>query len=240
MAINSIIGLKSYALAKLGNGIIEVNVTAEQIDYCLDDAIQKFNLYHSEGYLSTWTLLTVTKGTAEYEIDHKIIGVTGIIPDVYEITAGGEPTFTAKWDFMMEKRYTGELDLVGYEILMEKIDLLNFQFIKQRGFVFNRSAHKITFYPAPEENRILALKVYAVNDPYDYTDIYNNEWLKNYFVALLRIQWADNLTKVVNVPMPGGGLLNMTEILNRGLADKASLEEELAMKHEEPPEFILG
>jgi hypothetical protein len=66
-----------------------------------------------------------------------------------------------------------------------------------------------------------------MNDPYDFPDMYNNDWLKKYVVALFREQWGLNLEKYSNVPLPGGATLNAGSIRSKGETDKKTLEDEL-------------
>jgi hypothetical protein len=132
------------------------------------------------------------------------------------------------------------VDLVGFELLSEKMKMIDIKFRQETGYNFNRTTHQIHFIPTPEENAVYGLRVYKMNDPYDYPDIFNDDWVKKYVVALFREQWGVNLGKYSNVPLPGGGSLNASGILSKGEQQRKELEDELRSTHSLPVDIIMG
>jgi len=241
--LKSALQLKEYTLRKLGKGILTVNVTEDQLEDRLQEALEFFGKYHTDGFVETYHILPLTTGVWSYTLPEDILAVKFIIHQVNQII--GEPTFSFRWDFMNEKRFVGELDLIGYHLLMSKLELIDHMFRHDDGFVFNPSSHVFQLFgpsvpPMDGSESIEALWVVKLLDPYDYVDIYNNDWLKQYYKALLQIQWGENLSKYSGTPLPGGGQLNAQDILNRGLADKERLEKEVYDKFTEPPSFFVG
>ena len=49
---------------------------------------------------------------------------------------------------------------------------------------------------------------YRMLNPEDFTQVYNDRWLKKYVPALIKRQWGQNLIKFQNVQLPGGVALN--------------------------------
>ena len=237
-SINSLTELKAYALRRLGGGAINVEITPDQQIDLIEDALQKFVRYHHEGSSITWALLSVTAGEDTYTLDDDILAIPYMIPNMQEILS--EPTFSIQWEFLNERRWIGDIDLIGFELLSEKMKMIDIKFRQETGFNFNTTTHQIQFVPTPEENAVYGLRVYKMNDPYDHPDIYNNDWFKKYVVALFREQWGDNLTKYTGVPLPGGGSLNGEGIRQKGENDKKALEEELINTHRLPIDIICG
>jgi hypothetical protein len=236
--ISTLSDLKAYALRRLGNGVINIEITIDQQNDLVDDAIQMFSKYHFEGFSSTYALLQVTAGQDTFSLDDDVLSVRYIIPRVNEILS--EPSFSVQWEFMNEKRWIGDIDLVGFELLMEKMKMIDIKFRLDTGYTFNQTTHQIQFIPSPEDTEIWALAIYKSNDPYDFPDIYNNDWLKKYVVALFREQWGDNLTKYTGVPLPGGSTLNGDAIRTKGENDRGKLEDELKTTWTEPILPMIG
>lgn len=246
--ISSAVQLKQYAMRKCGYPAIKVEVLEHQLEDCLRDTLQMFGKYHFDGFTDDFALLNVEAGTDTYDLDEKILAVTHILR-IQDVSEGGEPSFDIRWDMMQEKRCSfGRLDIVGWEILMQRLEMVNSKIIRERGFIFSPITHKITFFPAPTQNEVWALKVYASlvedtaieGEPTAPIDIYNDDWVRKYMVALVKEQWGANLNKYQNVPLPGGGSLNADKIEQQGREDKERYEEELKDRFQEPPDFFVG
>ena len=77
-------------------------------------------------------------------------------------------------------------------------------------------------------------------DPDTYTDMYNDNWLKDYVEALFQQQWGRNLSKYDGIQMLGGVTLNGRQILEDASQFKADLEKDLRDRYETPPLDIVG
>ena len=67
-----------------------------------------------------------------------------------------------------------------------------------------------------------------------YPDLYNDLWLKEYAVALVKAQWGRNLTKFNQVQFPGGITMNGDAILQMAREDIAQIKERFAMDWADP------
>ena len=77
-------------------------------------------------------------------------------------------------------------------------------------------------------------------DPTVYTDMFNDNWLKDYVEALFQQQWGRNLSKYDGIQMLGGVTLNGRQILEDASKFKADLEKDLRDRYETPPLDIVG
>lgn len=245
MLVNSRESLSDYVLKKLGSPVINIEVTEDQIDICIDEALSYFGKYHFDGYRETYLAMDIEAGRRDYSLDdiygsNEVLEVLGVIDKLDTVTA--EPTFTYLWDFQQERLGYGihELDLQGYHFLQEKLRLIDFKLKKRWHFNFNYSTKLLTFHETPADSERILLKVYLINDPEIYTDIYNNEWLKRYVEALVRIQWGNILSKYENVPLPGGSTFGSAGILAGGKDMKKELEDELESRYRLPTDFFIG
>ena len=77
-------------------------------------------------------------------------------------------------------------------------------------------------------------------DPTTYTDMFNDNWLKDYVESLFQQQWGRNLSKYDGIQMLGGVTLNGRQILEDGSKFKTDLEDELRDRYELPPMDLVG
>ena len=66
-------------------------------------------------------------------------------------------------------------------------------------------------------------------NPDDFTQVYNDSFVKQYLTALIKRQWGQNLIKFNNVQLPGGVSLN-----GRQLFEDAQKEIELSWRRVQP------
>jgi hypothetical protein len=71
-------------------------------------------------------------------------------------------------------------------------------------------------------------------------NIWKNNWLQRYATALIKEQWAQNLSKYQSVQLLGGVQMNGNEMMAQAKDEIAKLEEELQQTYEEPPGFFMG
>jgi hypothetical protein len=74
---------------------------------------------------------------------------------------------------------------------------------------------------------------YRAIDPTQFTDIYNDIWLKKYTTAKIKKQWGTNLSKFEGVVMAGGITLNGRSILEDANTEIQALEEESLIQQTE-------
>ena len=77
-------------------------------------------------------------------------------------------------------------------------------------------------------------------NPDTYTNMYNDNWLKDYVEALFQQQWGRNLSKYDGIQMLGGVTLNGRQILEDASQYKTDLEEKLRTTYELPPLDLIG
>ena len=87
---------------------------------------------------------------------------------------------------------------------------------------------------------ILIVECYRVLDPTQYSEVYNDLFLKKYTTALIKRQWGENLKKFEGVQLPGGVTLNGKTIYDEAVDEIIKIEEEMNLKWELPPDGFYG
>lgn len=99
MAISTRDGLKQYALRALGSPVIEINVDDDQLEDRIDEALEYWRLYHSEGieqlyakYLITASTLNLTTNNAQdFKDGIKITGAVSGATAYVKLNEGTTP-----------------------------------------------------------------------------------------------------------------------------------------------------
>ena len=95
-------------------------------------------------------------------------------------------------------------------------------------------------FAAIEDNEFLIIECYRKVDPTDFTDIYNDMWLKKYATAKVKYQWGENLSKFQGIALPGGVTLDGQQIKQEAQEEIQRLEEESRLNHDMLPMDMIG
>lgn len=240
-APNSRTAFKDYCLRKLGAPVIEINVADEQIDDRIDDALQKFTEYHFDGSEEKYIAYSVTASdvTNGYiTVDDGIFMITEVLPSDSGIISDGG-IFNVEFQ-MLQSDFFGSTGVYGsnggltdFYIMKTDLELMQRLLSAKKTFHFNRKTNRVYVKDAIKSvGEILILKAYvklAVDTAGDqiFTDIWNDEWLKNYSTSLIKLQWGENMGKYSGVQLPGGITMNGLEIKSDAKEEIKELLEEL-------------
>ena len=253
-AITSRTLLKEYCLRRLGHPVIEINVDDEQCDDRLNDALEFFAEYHFDGVEKVFLKHEITADdiTNEYipmsdpasPVGGPVIGVLRVLPI---------PNFNAFQGGFFNEEYQLKLqdlqNLSGSSMIDWYMSLANFSLVDnlfsvQATLLFNRKQDKLFLETNWSEKftagDILIVECYRVLDPTQYTEVYNDIFLKKYATALIKRQWGENLKKFEGVQLPGGVTLNGKTIYDEAVEEIMKIEEEMNLKWELPPDGIIG
>jgi hypothetical protein len=86
----------------------------------------------------------------------------------------------------------------------------------------------------------IVIEGYTTLDPDEYTDVYNDLFLKRYLVALIKRNWGANLKKFSGMQLIGGVEFNGQVLFDEAQADLTKLEEDIYTKYEMPPMGAIG
>ena len=78
-------------------------------------------------------------------------------------------------------------------------------------------------------NEYIIIECHRKIDPTDFTDIYNDMYLKRYATALIKKQWGSNLSKFNGVQMLGGVTMNGEQIYSQAQEEINKLEEQIKL-----------
>ena len=127
---------------------------------------------------------------------------------------------------------------------MWQLDLLDMLLVGEKPIQYN--VHQNRLYINMDWGSDLEVGEYVIIecfrklDASQYSDIYNDFWLKRYATALIKRQWGENLIKFQGVTMLGGVQMNGETIYNEAIREIGELEEQGRLVYEEPLMFDIG
>lgn len=255
MAINRIknrIDFGRYCLRKLGDPVVKINVSKEQVDDAIDDALDMFWEYHDDGSSQKFYSHAVT----QEEIDSGIIKVPdGTLSVIRLLSLGGAgmgagANGIATLDNLQYYAYFSDLisripaqGVSSYVMNVQYLNMIQDIFNAEKLIEFNK--HTGTFDINGTRNHMregdyIVYESVRIIDPEEHPSAWNTEWLKLYATALIKKTWGGNLSKYTQVTLPGGVTLNGDKIIDQAIEEIAVLEERLRDEFQAPPDFFVG
>ena len=242
--------LIDYSKRKLGDPVVEINVDEDQLEDRLDEALQIFQEYHSEGTFRTFVShqITATDVTNEYvSVASDILFVARMF--AIDATFGSSINFfDIKYQMMLNDiadmhNYVG--DLAYYEQMQQYLSLLDMKLNGTPQVEYSRKQDRLYIFGDFADGDLKAgdfivYEAYKIIDPASFTKVFNDMWLKEYTTALIKQQWGQNLIKFEGMQLPGGVTLNGRQIYDDATQDLERLREKLRLDHETPVDFFIG
>ena len=267
---NSKATFKEYIKRALGAPVLEINVDDDQMDDRIDEALQYFHQYHYDGSIKMYLKHKITDSKitgmksdetftesaagnhdyADEQFQHQKNYV--VLPDfvlaVMNIFPFNDKHNLNMFDLRYQLRLNDLYDLTAtnvlyYEMVQQHIRLLDNILVGRQPIRFNQ--HQNRLYLDMDVDMInpaefLIIECYRKLDPNDFTDIYNDMWLKKYATALCKYQWGENLSKFQGIALPGGVTLDGQQIKQEAQEEIQRLEEESRLNHDMLPMDMIG
>ena len=261
---------KEYCLRNLGKGVIDINVSDDQADDRIDEALQYFAQYHYDGIEKVYLKHEITQAdvdrsksndttTATDTIDSSITASfsegKGFIPmpsavvSVIRIFPFDNVATNNMFDIRYQLRLNDLYDfsstsVIHYQMTMEHLDFLSHILVGEKPIRFNQHQNRL-YIDMDFENDIdvgefIIIECYRKIDPASYTDIFDDIYLKRYATALIKRQWGANLSKFNGVTMLGGVTMNGGEIYSQAQEEIQQLEEQIQLSFETPIDYMVG
>ena len=222
---------KDYVLRKIGAPVIQINVSDEQIEDRIDEAISFWRDYHYAGSQLVYLKHELTQEDIDngyVEVPPQLLGVVRIF-DLSSSLSTGSGMFNVTYQFVLNNIN----DIMGYNVQNYYMSMQHIQFLQEvlvgRPLVrFNRNINRLYIDVTKDllvPGEYIIIEAYDIIDGETYTDVWNDRWLQNYTSALIREQWGLNLTKFTNMQLVGGVQFNGEQILSEAKADRKEMEE---------------
>jgi len=259
--------LINYAFRRLGAPVIEINVDYEQAEDRLEDALLYFQERHFDGverayfrhqvtsddianqYINTNNFGPVNGPTGDAPTGRDIVSVVKVFQfgDFANINMFDVRYQMALSDYFGINRGLGgqsSLGLASYDSTKRYINLLQDMFNPEKAIRFNKVSNRVhldmNWSQELQAGDYLIFEAYVKLDPEIFTEIYNDRYFKEYYTALLKRQWGQNLSKFDGVQLPGGVMLRGGQIVAEANAEIVQIEQEVLRSYELPVDFMTG
>lgn len=247
---NSRSELADYCLRACGHPVITINIAPSQIDDCINDALQYWQEYAIDGQERTFYVhqITPTDVTNGYiTLPNNIISVI----ELYGYTAASSSGQLFNVEYHLEAdailamtQAGGGGGVSGYFVAKQYLADMNWLLNPNPPFRYRIHNHRLfidtnwnTKFPAG--NYIVA-ECYAYIDPEQFPSIWGNWQLRELAAAYVKRQWGRNLSKFVNVNLPGGIVLNGSEIAQEAAQEIEFIKTNYIDNFGEPLGFITA
>lgn len=253
---------KEYCLRKLGEPVIKVNISIEQMDDRIDEALSYFNERHYDGSEVIYLIHEITDDEQEagfLSLPNDVLGVT----DIFRLNMSNSGLFSTEFQYQLQDMYTGgamsmyRMGDVSYWYMMNAhLSLINKYFSPSRSFQYNEYTNRLTILGGLNNStRIdggyIGIKAYkkvlgeasvspTAGNTERIANIYQNRWLQQYCSALFMKQWGQNLSKFQNVQLIGGVTMNGTQLAENAQLELDKLEIELDSRYRPVMPFLVG
>lgn len=238
---------KNWILNKLGRPTLEINVSDEQIDDRIDEALRFWWDNDSDGTERQYYKYTITDQdvTNHYlTLPDNIIGAVQIF----------DPSLFESSDILLNVRYqliasdllnVANQTMVPYVMTMQHISLIQEVLNGMIPIRYNRISNRLYIDASWTERMFtsggyVVIDAYSVVDPQTYTKAFGDRMLLNYAYLLVKQQWGTNLKKFEGMELPGGLKFNGQQIYDEATADLEKLEAEIINSYSLPSMLFIG
>ena len=223
---------KDWVLRKLGAPVIDINVSDEQIDDRIDEAVDFWRDYHYSGSQLVYLKHQITqtdKDNGYITLPAQLLGISGIFNMQSSISTGGG-IFNVQYQFVLNNLE----DITGYNITnyfmsMQHLEFLQEMLVGRPMIRYNKHVNKLHIDSGQDAMTVgeyIIIEAYDVIDPDTYSDVWSDRWLQNYTATLVKEQWGSNLTKFTGMQLVGGVSFNGEQILADAKEERRLMEEE--------------
>jgi len=224
--IKTVIEFRDYIRRKLGEPKVRVELSNDQIDTQLYDAIQMFREYStSRGNTRGFMALDLVIGQQDYKLPDNIMQL-GYDKTSQTVSAWvlAQLSGAAASDVLSLKSF----DMVSFYMLQQWLHYLKYVTTSRFRLFYNVNTHILHIVPAPDDN----LTKLFIECFYSATtdELLNERFVREYTLALCKIELGEIRSKFQSLPGFNNSVsLNGETLKTEGQTEKEKLEENLQL-----------
>lgn len=254
MAIRTRDDLIDYCFHQLGAPVIQVELDEQQVSYCVDNAIERWQTVHGDGTVRRFIPHTITQEDIDQGylvVPDKILSIVRVVPLSHgsmSTSLSGMGMFNPVYQYRLNDFWDimrGGLSV--YNDVMTNLQMVQDMLQPEISIAFNRYSSRLYLnvdFKNPNSiiatGNIIVVECFVIVDEQEAPKMYSDFWLRKYTTALMKKQWGTNTKKYDGVQLPGGITVNGQKIYEEAIQEIAELERELKDEFELPPIFFVG
>jgi hypothetical protein len=181
--------------------------------------------------------------TSNYiQIPDSVIGIEKIFKFDTSSISGG--MFSIKYQlFLNDLYYFNSVELLQYAMVKSYLEDIDFLLTTDKQLRFNKRQNRLYLdldWASQKTDQYIVIDCYRILDPNEFTNVYNDSFIKKYLTALIKRQWGQNLIKFRGVKLPGGVELNGREIYEDAEKELEDIKQRMSLEYELPPYDFIG
>lgn len=223
---------KQYCLRKLGHPVIQINVSDDQIEDRVTEALAFFADFHFNGSQEVYLKHALTAediANGYITVPEGLIGISRIF-DLNSSISTGTGMFNITYQFVLNNLQ----DLTNFQLQNYYMTMQNIRFIEEilvgwPMIRYNRLVNRLYLDMSMSSlapGNFVIVDAYTAIDESLYTELWNDRWLQNYATVLIKEQWGSILSKYPSMQLVGGIQFNGTQIYQDALSERQKIEEE--------------
>lgn len=199
--------------------------------------------------ISSETAVGVTTNFTWYEngnyiqVPDSIIGIEKVFK--FDSSSISNGMFSVKYqlflnDIAFDLGYQG---LLSYAMTKSYLEDIDFLLTTDKQVRFNKRQNRLYMdidWASAVSGDYIVLDCYRIINPDDFTNVYNDSFVKLYLTALIKRQWGQNLIKFKGAKLPGGIELNGREIYDDAEREILDIKNRMLSEYEIPPLDLIG
>ena len=177
------------------------------------------------------------------QVPDSVIGIEKVFK--FDSSSISNGMFSVKYqlflnDIAFDLGYQG---LLTYSMTKSYLEDIDFLLTTDKQLRFNKRQNRLYMdidWPSAVIGDYIVLDCYRIMDPDDFTNVYNDSFLKLYLTALIKRQWGQNLIKFKGAKLPGGIELNGREIYDDAEKELEDIKKRMLSEYEIPPLDLIG
>lgn len=236
---------KDKVMRGLGFPVIEINITDEQLEDRIDDALQYYQDYHFDGQEHVYYKHQITTDDIKNQyitIPDNIVGITKLIDGAAATSANY--LFNVNYQFALNDFFNiTSTSVVPYYLAIRHINMFQDLFTATPGLRFNQKTNKVYINGSWENyqaGQYLVLEGYQLLDPDENPEVWSDRWLFRYATVLVKKQWGQNIGKYDNIQLLGGITMNGAKYYDQAVTEQKEIEEEMINNFSMPLTDFIG
>jgi len=189
------------------------------------------------------TTFTYYENSNYLQVPDSVIGVNKIFTyDGSNSISSG--MFSIKYQlFLNDIYYWGSTELLTYAMTKTYLEDIDFLLNTQKQIRFNKRQDRLYLdidWSSVSVGDYFVIDCYRMMNPNDYSQVWNDSFLKKYLTSLIKRQWGKNLIKFQGVKLPGGVELNGRQMYDDGQRELDIIMDQMSSTYELPPLDMIG
>jgi len=221
----------------LGAPNIQVELTKQELDECIDNALLMVRKYSSYSYQRSFFFLDIFPNQQRYILTNKCVGFNQIINvnAAYRMRTGflgasmggGNTIFGIA---ALQQLYSlGRFDMLSYHLISSYLEDLSYIFADNLVFDFYEDTRALNFHQVFYGNeRVLLDATIEMSEQHIMTNRYLELWVKKWAVSEAKMILSQVRGKFSSLPGPNGStVLNSQELITQAENEQSNLREEI-------------